>query len=621
MKNNVKYYRLAEISTKIGSGSTPKGGQDNYKESGISLIRSLNVHDFNFKKENLAFIDEQQAQKLKNVIVQKNDILLNITGASVGRCCIVPKEVLPARVNQHVSIIRVDEKKANPEYVLYILNSSSYKQGLLNLAETGATREALTKNDISNYYIPLPEIGIQNEIANLLSNYDQLIENNKKRIIILEQMAEQIYKEWFVRMRFPNYQNTKFIKGIPEGWEANKLEKYIDVYRGKSYSSSQLKDWSELPLINLKNIRRDGGFRRDGFKFFEGKYSKTNLAYSGDIVMAVTDMTQSRDLVGRVALVPNINVSKFIISMDLIRLVPKKYPYLFFYSLFRYSGIGHYFKQFANGANVLHLNPAVVLNQTIILPNIELAKEFEKLISPLISEIDNLYTQINNLTKTRDLLLPRLISGQLQIKSKEEQRIKGSITPFKQKQIIAYIIKKQHEKKMPSGEMVLAKNIYLAEILYGVNTGFNWQNWHYGTYDGAIRKMLLGKDQFFVKEKIGNTSFEVLALGENKAKILDKKYYTPNIENLEKAMDELLEIYSHYPTKERSRKIELLNTTCKAIADIQSLDLDAIRNAFKEWKTEKADFPTKWHKFTKEETEECIQFILSKNWDKKLLTN
>ncbi|MEH1798681.1 MAG: hypothetical protein V7L13_05820 [Nostoc sp.] len=114
--NNWNHVKLGEISLKIGSGATPRGGKESYKDTGITLIRSLNVYDFTFDYDGLAFIDEKQAQQLANVEVKLNDILLNITGASVARCCIVPSQLLPARVNQHVAIIRVNPNLANPFY-------------------------------------------------------------------------------------------------------------------------------------------------------------------------------------------------------------------------------------------------------------------------------------------------------------------------------------------------------------------------------------------------------------------------------------------------------------------------------------------------------------------------
>ena len=101
--------QLKKITTKIGSGATPSGGQSAYQKSGISLIRSQNVHDFTFLKNGLAFINENQANNLNNVTVLENDILLNITGDSIARVCKVPKEILPARVNQHVAIIRANK--------------------------------------------------------------------------------------------------------------------------------------------------------------------------------------------------------------------------------------------------------------------------------------------------------------------------------------------------------------------------------------------------------------------------------------------------------------------------------------------------------------------------------
>jgi type I restriction enzyme S subunit len=147
---------LRAVTTKIGSGATPRGGKDAYKSEGIYLIRSLNIYDYHFEFDDLAFIDEQQAAELDNVTVQENDILLNITGASVARCAMVPSYLLPARVNQHVAIVRIDPAKASPFYVLGALNSEQRKQQLLALAQGGATREALTKDTVSNFEIVLP---------------------------------------------------------------------------------------------------------------------------------------------------------------------------------------------------------------------------------------------------------------------------------------------------------------------------------------------------------------------------------------------------------------------------------------------------------------------------------
>ncbi len=151
---------LKELCDKIGSGSTPKGGKESYFNSGISLIRSMNIYDFNFLYENLAFIGNQQADKLKNVEVIENDILFNITGVSVARCCIVPKTILPARVNQHVMIIRPSKEFSLNYYLLCTLCSSQIKNELLGISQSGSTREAITKTDIENFRIVLPNLEI-----------------------------------------------------------------------------------------------------------------------------------------------------------------------------------------------------------------------------------------------------------------------------------------------------------------------------------------------------------------------------------------------------------------------------------------------------------------------------
>ena len=172
------YYKLGDVSEKIGSGSTPKGGQSVYIEDGVSLIRSQNVYNMEFSYNGLAHIDDNAAKILKNVVLKEEDILLNITGDSVARCCIVPKDVLPARVNQHVSVVRVDTSLINPKFLMYYLVSPFMQKYLIMLAQgKGASRSALTKEMISKLDIPKIDLNCQAIITNSLEKYDLLIEN------------------------------------------------------------------------------------------------------------------------------------------------------------------------------------------------------------------------------------------------------------------------------------------------------------------------------------------------------------------------------------------------------------------------------------------------------------
>ena len=149
---------LKEITSKIGSGATPKGGKAAYKEDGLSLIRSMNVYDMDFSWRELAKIDDEQAQKLSNVAVEENDVLLNITGASVARCTIAPTDALPARVNQHVAIIRTDKTRLIPTLLAYGLVARVNKETLLGVGNNaGATRQAITKRDIEEFVFSFPQ--------------------------------------------------------------------------------------------------------------------------------------------------------------------------------------------------------------------------------------------------------------------------------------------------------------------------------------------------------------------------------------------------------------------------------------------------------------------------------
>ena len=159
IKNNMNWEvkKLKDLCLKIGSGATPKGGQSVYIDKGTSFIRSMNVYNGYFKYNGLAHINENHAQQLENVSLKENDILLNITGASVARSCIVPKNLLPARVNQHVALIRVNKEKINPIFLNHVFITDSFQKYLLNIsASNGATRQAITKQQIEELNIIVP---------------------------------------------------------------------------------------------------------------------------------------------------------------------------------------------------------------------------------------------------------------------------------------------------------------------------------------------------------------------------------------------------------------------------------------------------------------------------------
>jgi type I restriction enzyme S subunit len=394
--------KLINITTKIGSGATPKGGKNSYGTSGISLIRSLNVYDYQFDHDQLAFINQNQADELSNVVVQEADILLNITGASVARCCIVPKKILPARVNQHVAIIRVDKNHAIPKFVFYSLVNPLIKNTLFNLAQGGATREALTKSTIENFEIRMPSISVQQKITFILSAYDDLIENNTRRIQILEQMAQTIYKEWFVNFRFPGYENSKFVDSplgkIPEGWEVKKLGKVITFIKGKKPRNVYENLINGLvKLLLLDNIATWNYKYTD----YEGRV----CIKEGDIVMVMDGASSGKVFIGL-----NGFLGSTLATIKMIN--NKEIIYQMYYFL-----VDNIKNISANntGAAIPHANKDYINQLDIVIPANVITKSFYEFINPINSQIVNLKSKINNLRHTRDLLLPKLMSGEVEV--------------------------------------------------------------------------------------------------------------------------------------------------------------------------------------------------------------
>ena len=194
--------RLGEVCSKIGSGATPKGGRNSYRADGISLIRSMNVYDHAFKYDELAHINEVQAKLLENVTIEQDDVLINITGASVARCCVVPNDVLPARVNQHVSILRIANRKVlEPDFLCYSLITKECKVRLLGIGEAGSTRQALTKSDLQSFTISMPMIIEQRQIVNrldFLAEKVKLLEQHYTRQIAdCAEMRQSVLREAF----------------------------------------------------------------------------------------------------------------------------------------------------------------------------------------------------------------------------------------------------------------------------------------------------------------------------------------------------------------------------------------------------------------------------------------
>lgn len=310
-------------------------------------------------------------------------------------------------------IFRAKEGKSDEDFVYYLTSSDAVVLPAINSMTGASGRQRADRRFIERTKLNVPDLPTQKRIADILSAYDDLIENNNRRIALLEKAAQELYKEWFVRFRFPNHETTEFENGLPKGWEYVKFDDILSFDRGISYSSEEIDCEDGLNLINLKNIDAFGGFRRDGTKKYNGKYKESQVVKKGDLVIGVTDMTQDRRTVGAAALIPTIKGTS-VISADLVKVVSDM-PNIYLYCLCRYGFYSKYFSQFANGANVLHLKPGALLNKKVLLPTKDLIEAFVEKASAIIELIDELNLANDNLIKQRDLLLPRLMSGKLEV--------------------------------------------------------------------------------------------------------------------------------------------------------------------------------------------------------------
>jgi type I restriction enzyme S subunit len=410
--------RIDEFA-EVKSGGTPSTKNEEYWDGGVSWITPKDLSGFGGKyiSQGERNISKKGLDNSSAKLLPKNTVLLS-SRAPIGYVAIAENELA---TNQGFKNLICYKEKANFNFVYYLL---LYNSNFLKSRGTGATYPELSASKLKEIEFEIPvNVNKQKQIADILSIYDNLIEDNNRRIEILEEMAQAIYKEWFVNFRFPGHENTKFIDSgtefgkIPEGWEVRELNEILDISKGKSYRSNELTQGEGFPFVNLKCINRGGGFRKDGLKRFIGQYNESQKVKHGDVVVAVTDMTQDRNIIARAARVPFFDSEFGVISMDLVKIIPKKENQInYIYSFLRWSDFPEEVKNYANGANVLHLNPARIKEYKSLIPSVEIQKEFSEKVNSIFELIDRLEYQNEYLFKARDSLLPKLISGKIGIK-------------------------------------------------------------------------------------------------------------------------------------------------------------------------------------------------------------
>ena len=392
-------YKLKDITTKIGSGSTPTGGSGAYKAEGITLIRSQNVLDYKFTEDGLAFIDDDQAYSLRNVIVEVNDVLLNITGDSVARCCGAPANWLPARVNQHVAILRSNPEKLDHRFLKYSLLAS--KEELLILSEIGGTRNALTKGMLEDYEVILPPLPEQKAIASVLSSLDDKIDLLHRQNKTLEAMAETLFRQWF-------------IEEAKEDWEECELSEFGHIICGKTPSKSNANYFgNDVPFLKIPDMH--------GRVFI----SKTtdNLSQLGALSQSKKMVPQNSICVSCIATVGLVCITDCDLqtNQQINSIVPNELKFLYYLYEVMLDMYDELHNLASGGTATLNLNTGDFSRIKIVKPDDVTLLQFNNAVIPLFTKIRFNGSQIQTLEQLRDMLLPKLMSGEVRVQYQTEE--------------------------------------------------------------------------------------------------------------------------------------------------------------------------------------------------------
>lgn len=407
-----KQYRIGEVADVT---SSKRIFLSDYVLEGIPFYRSKEVIEkFNGNDISLElFIKSEQYENIKRKfgVPQKDDILLTSVG-TIG----VPYKVKQNEVfyfkDGNLTWIRKYKKEIDPSFLFQWIRSEigqkTIQQNLI-----GSSQSALTIADIKKLKIQLPPYAIQQRIASILSAYDDLIEVNNQRIKLLEETARELYKEWFVRMRFPGYKKAKFVKGVPEGWEVKELKDFGKIHTGKT-PPTKVREYygGEIPFIKTPDLHKNQFiFETEEFLTDKGNNTqKRSCLPKGSICVSC---------IGTGGVVGLTTAEKSQTNQQINSLIPANnmYTEFLYYAMCDLKETIELFG--GTGATMTNLSKGKFEKLKILFANNDLVDKYNSLVSPMFEQIQILQQQNTQLRQIRDRLLPRLISGKLEVKEQK----------------------------------------------------------------------------------------------------------------------------------------------------------------------------------------------------------
>ncbi len=380
-----------------------------YSDVGVPLVKVSNFTNDSIDIEGLSRIPDEISANYLRYILETNDVIIQTVGSwptnpqsVVGKVIRVPSKAHGALLNQNAVKI-IPNKSVDSVFLFYALKLPTFKNYIVGCAQGAASQASITLDAIKNYNFTYPKLEQQRKIAAILSAYDDLIENNTRRIQILEEMARRIYEEWFVRFRFPGYENVRMVESelglIPDEWEVKKLVDVCEITMGQSPPSDYYNEAGEgLPFHQ--------GVSDFGDRFpVDRKFCtlKNRLADTDNILFSV------RAPVGRI----NISTKQIVIGRGLSAIRSKNGNQEFIFQQLKDK-----FQEediMGNGAIFKSVTKEDVQNIKLLMPTADLLKKFESAIVPIFRQIRILTDKNFNLRYTRNLLLPKLISGEMDV--------------------------------------------------------------------------------------------------------------------------------------------------------------------------------------------------------------
>lgn len=399
-----------------------------FSKKNVVFLNTSDIEEGNILKKEYSKIDDLPGQAKKSI--QPNDILYSEIRPKNKRYAYINFECDDYVVSTKLMVLRnINPDLVHSKYLYYFLIDQKTVNYLQNIAESrSGTFPQITFSEVKNLKLDLPSIEKQITIINIMDTLNEKINNNNKIIANLEELSQTLFKRWFVDFEFPDEDGNPYkssggemidseLGEMPKNWRKTTLGNYIDLDKGLSYKGKFLDKTKEIeesiPMLSLSNFHFYRGFKNGKTKYYFGDFKDKHKVEAGDIIIAATDLTQDRKMLGAPALVPNLNTN-MIYSLDVFKVKESTLPKFVLYFLLQTNKYREFVEGSATGTTVLRVSKNIILKVPIII-ELNIANKFNEMIKKYMYKIERLNKENEILVELRDTLLPKLMSDEIEI--------------------------------------------------------------------------------------------------------------------------------------------------------------------------------------------------------------